>query len=413
MRAPVQARIVKFRQRFSVRLVALRLLTLTGLTGMCLAQEPNSQAFRETAPSHLVAYISVAAAIGTVITVAIGIAQAVAAWTASGRKNRALMRATQLAALIEATVKMAPSQIDAPFLLELRESAEREFIQAAGRCYPAKQLPSKVRQLFLIYLPPRMLAYIPHFLFFSLCSLAVIAVFEIGDSILDRTAGADDLMVFFLIACLICFMQRWAALELRKRNNVVLQRKHLRCGINWYPANSYWGLLSNALLITCLAGLPLNFLSGGSAVSHTMVSVWPHWQRLVMTLVGCTLIPTYYLWSRAESLHPSRTTKPLSPSYIARRAVDFRFPECLVGTLAFCLLTLWCFVLLFDLRFVPRIASFPNGTAGRFGFAGGCTIILSGLLFDGVFPWIAVYRGLRDLLDHGRAAPQEVRHDGN
>jgi hypothetical protein len=415
IRTPYEAQTAKIWQRFTALLFSLRLLTLTGLMGMttaCVAQEPNSQLLTANAPPDYLALLGKAATAGGVIMAIIGIVKAVNEWTAIGRKNKALNRTTQLAALIQATTKMTTSQADASLLSGLRESAELEFMKAAARCYPVKRLPSKIRQLFLLYLPPQPLAIIPHFLFFSLCSLTGIALFAVGDNALDRTADANDLLAIVMIVCVTCLMQRWAALELRKANKIVLPTKHLRFGISWYPANSHWGLLSNSLLIFYGVGLLWSVLSGGASDNSVIFALWPYWQRLVMALVSCALVPIYYLWSRAESMNHSGAIKPLTLRGLGRDAFRLRPLDRFAGLLAFCLATIWCLVLVLDMRLASRIALLPDGVAGTLGLGRAWATLVPTVLFEGVFPWIAIYRGLPDLLDHGRAAAQGVECNG-
>ena len=124
-------------------------------------------------------YVSQALKVGTAITAFIGVLKAITEWTASGQRNRALEKATRLAAFLDALRKVVPTDSELGANSELLENAQREFTQAASRCFSAKLIPSKLRLALLIYLPPRPIAYIPHFLFFTLCALAVTAAIGI------------------------------------------------------------------------------------------------------------------------------------------------------------------------------------------------------------------------------------------
>jgi len=234
-------------------------------------------------------------------------------------------------------------------------------------------------------------------------------VFGISSDILDKSASADDLVVFLEIVGLICFMQRWAALEWRKSRAIDLKPLRLRRAIDWYPANTFLGLLANSVLVANLGGLLSLF--GGSLYREPFDSAWPHWQHLIIVLVGCPTIPIAYFWSRSEFMHYSGAIRPLPLRDVIRAVISFRSPERLAGAFAFFFLTIWSVILLLDLRFVPRIASFPDGSVGTLGFGAAWAITLAVFLFSGVIPWIAVYRGLPNLFDRGRATRQEVQRD--
>jgi len=261
----------------------------------------------------------------------------------------------------------------------------------------------------LVYLPPRLGAYIPHFFFFSLCALAA---FGIGSDVLDKTADADDLFAFGAMGVLICFMQQWAALEWRKSEGIILPLRHLNNRIDWYPANTFLGLLSNFFFIVYFIELLLAFTATPS-LYQSGYSVWPLWQRVVLAIVGCPLTAVAYLWSRAEYLHSLGEIKPLSLCDMIHRAARSKTPESVIGLLVFFLLTIWCLILLLDLTFVQRIASFPDGSVGTVGSAGGSAATVTVLFLYGVIPWIAVYRRLSDLLDHGHTTTREVKCDGD
>lgn len=305
---------------------------------------------------------------------------------------------------------MASAGITPKNTSELLENAQREFSVAAGRCYRPKELPSKGRRAFLIYLPPRLLAYIPHFLFFTSCALAVSAAIGIGGDVLDKTAEPSDLFVVLIILVLAFFMQQWAALEWRKNKGIPLPPRQLFRLLSWYPANTFLGLLSNSLLVVYFSSLVLAFTAKDST-PPSFIFIWPSWQRIVMTLVACPIIPTIYLWSRSEYLLYSEKVRQLSLGDIMRLEARSMPGQSLIGLLVFFLLTIWCLVLLSDLRFVGRIALSADGSVGTAGLVGAWSAMIVVLLLYGFVPWIAVYRGLSDLLDYGPAAKQEVKCD--
>jgi hypothetical protein len=204
-------------------------------------------------------------------------------------------------------------------------------------------------------------------------------------------------------------MQQWAALEWRKGQGIVLSPRRLYHGLRWYPANSFWGLFANSLLVVYPIFLAFSFAA--ASASYQNFSVWPFWQLVVFSLVGCHLIVVAYLWSRAEYLLYSGRVRLLSMRDLMRRATQPQTPESWIGLLAFFLLTIWCLILLTDLRFVQRIASFADGSAGTTGQASAWTMLLTVLFLYGFIPWIAVYRGLSNLLDYGRGNTKEVRCD--
>lgn len=92
-------------------------------------------------------------------------------------------------------------------------------------------------------------------------------------------------------------------------------------------------------------------------------------------------------------------------------AKDLRFPECSIGASVFLLLSLWCLVLLFDVRYVDRLATFPDGEVGTIGIDEACFALGSLFFFNGVVPWVSVYRGLSLLLTH-RQSSEEAAPDG-
>jgi hypothetical protein len=395
-------------QRISIYLCGL--ICLIGWARVSLCQQPNVEAVTGTSFSSYLGYAGQALKVGTAITALLAIVKAITEWTASGRKNRALEKATRLATFIEALTKRESTETKSELGSELLENAQREFALAANRCYRTKAQPSKIRRAFLIYLPPRLVAYIPHFLFFTLCALAVSATVGIISDILDKTADMGDLAIVLVIGIVAYFMQQWAALEWRKSQDVLLQPRRLFVGFKWYPANSFWGLFANSFLII-FPILVIFGLSTKDSTNTSLYSVWPVWQRIVFSLVGCQLFAVGYLWCRAEFLLCSGEIKRLSVRDLVLRVVRPQTPEGLIGLLAFSLLTIWCCVLLLDLRFVQQIASFGDGSVGTAGAGAAYSVLLVSLILYGVIPWIAVYRGLSDLLDHGRIVVQEVKCD--
>jgi hypothetical protein len=394
-----------FRLRVFVHLMGLACVACWASPSF--GQQPNTGGLATTSFSTYLGYASQALGVGTAITALIGIFNAISDWTTSGRKRRALERAARLAGFIEAVSKMEVGGKVEP-AAGLLESAKREFALAAAECYRARALPSSIRRAFLIYLPPRLIAYIPHFLFFTLCALAVTAAIGIGTDIHDNAADPSDLFVVLLIAMLAYFMQQWAALEWRRSQGVLLRPRQMFVGLRWYPANNSWGLFAHSFTVTYPVLLLYGFTAGDS-MNQSIYSVWPAWQRIGFTLIGCQLIGVACLWCRAEYLLHSGEMRRVSLRSLVLRVARYPTPENLVGLIVFSLLTIWCLILLLDLRFVQQIASFGDGSAGTAGAGGAYSAVLTVLIVYGVIPWIAVYRGMSDLLNHGRTTAQEVK----
>jgi hypothetical protein len=376
------------------------------------SQQSGAGILTASASSGFLDFVGQAAKIGSAITVALGISKAVTEWTSAGRKNRAVERAARLASFVDALNKISTSRELSPSVQQVREKAEEEFIQATDRCYPVPSSPPKWRLLLLIYLPPRLLAYIPHFFFFSLCALAGYGIVETVNDILKGTADSSDFFGLVVIGGLICFAQRWAGLEWRHCNGIASEPKRLAFGMSWYPANTFLGLLSNSSLVLGILGLSTLFMPSGFVSAETIVDVLPRWQRVVSVFVGSASIPVSYLWSRAESMLYSGTIRPLSLRDFLRYVLEPQSPERLVGLLAFFFLNVWCVVLLLDLRFVQIATNFPDGSVGTVGIGGAFLALLLVFVLNGLVPWIAAYHGLSDLLDHGRTAPEGAEHDG-
>jgi hypothetical protein len=206
--------------------IALQLLAFASVIGLVrtsFGQQPNAEAINATAFSGYLRYASQALKVGTAITAFIGILKAITEWSASGRKNRALEKATRLAAFVDAVTKMARTCGESGANSKLLENAQREFVQVSSRCHRAKSAPSKIRQAFLIYLPPRLIAYIPHFLFLTLCALAVSAAIGISGDILDKSADVGDLMVVLIIGVpgLLHAAMGCTGVEERSRNRII------------------------------------------------------------------------------------------------------------------------------------------------------------------------------------------------
>ncbi len=402
------------RKFIAKRLVGMRIIVLICylfLAKKCAGEESGTEALTTATSPALFLYIGQALKFGSALTVFVGIMRAITEWTASGRKNRRIERAARLATFANSLADRETSNQGGQEISEARERAEREFLEASARCYPKTAFPSKTRRLFLMYLPHRLLAYVPHFFFFSLCALACFAVYGEYTRTLEDSVGVVSILVFLEIVGSICFMQRWAALEWRKCNGLVSPPKHLGFGIIWYPANSFLGLVANSMVIIGLTGLLLGPFLPGLANYQSYTDDLRVWQRILITLGRGFLLPVAYFWSRSESMHFSGEIKSLSPSDIVHYARDFRLSERMVGIVIFFLLTIWCLVLFFDVFFVSRIATFPDGDVGTLGFGLGYTLAAIFLVFNGIIPWIAVYRGLSELLDHGRLTPLGVQCD--
>ena len=392
-----------------VRILALICVWILAIN--CAAQESGAEAITTLTSHNLWVYVGQAIKFGSGITVIIGVLKAIKELTASGRKNKRIERAAQLALFVRSLASFDELDKSAGLTSAVREQAESEFIEAAALCYAPKVSPSKLRRLFLIYLPPRPAAYVPHFLFFSLCSLACLAIYGVASGTIDEPFDSGWIVVSLELLGLILFMQRWAALEWRRRNGIVLQPQLFRMGLAWYSANTFVGLISNAVICLSLASLLISPLVARNRSYVSFMLAWPAWQRVVIPLVSFFLIPTAYFWSRAENMHFNGEIKPLNISDIYRHARRPRSAVEFVGILALLLSTVWCFVVFSDLYYVIRIGNFPDGEAGTLGIGGGLTITTMLIIFRGIVPWVAIYRGLSDLLDHGRQIPTGERSE--
>lgn len=317
-------------------------------------------------------------------------------------------KAIRLGNFVSAASKISSGDVSDPEVLEAKRSAERELIEATAGCCPPKVHLSMIRQFLLIYLPPRWVAYVPHFFFFSFWAFAGVWVYEASTDNSGDIGVGELLGVLLVIGCFILFMQRWAALEWRRKSGEILAPDRLRFGLRWYHANSLLGLVSNSLLLVSTLALLLmpliNLMATKSGPSF--VEAWPNWRRIVMVVIGSPSLPIAYFWSRSEFLLSSGAIRQLTLREIARRARDFRFPEGLIGASAFVLLTIWCLVLILDVRYIARIAAFPDGSVGTVGLGGAWVAVGFMFLLNGAVPWMAVYRGLPMLLTYLPLSPE-------
>lgn len=210
-----------------------------------------------------------------------------------------------------------------------------------------------------------------------------------------------DLDGMLTIVCIIIFVQRWACIELRRAYSETLVPAKLVAGLYWYRANSFLGLIANAVILLAifeLLGFPIGFRASGSAVS--IGQAFPAWQLILVSIIGAPLLLLAYYWSRAEYFIGVGGVRPVTALEIMRQSRDLRFPERLIGLLCFLFLSVWCVLLLFDVKYLARIAAFPDGSVGTLGFGVAWMVIVLRFLFWGVIPWLAVYRGLPLLFNY-------------
>jgi hypothetical protein len=374
----------------------LAALYLVAVCQMALGQDNNAQAVTSTPTFPYGEYAEFALKIGTGCTVLFGTLKAFSEWSAPGRKKRAMEEAVRLANFVDAVSRIPDLDGSGAELREANERAQKELAEATAGCYRTGTPPSRVRRIFLLYLPTRWSAYVPHILFFTLCALlgdGIYAAFT--DNSQDMTKG-EWCWVFFLIGCLLLLMQRWAALERRRENGEILAPTRLMFGLHWYHANSFLGFASNSWLVFNAIGLLLMpwTYSTMSTVQSTFLDAWPNWQRIVMAIINAPALPIAYFWSRSEFLIASGAIRPLKLREIVRRSSHFRFPERPICASVLFLLTIWCFVLVLDTRNIGRMAAFPDGSVGTTGLSSAWFGLVFVFLLVGAVPWIAVYRGL-------------------
>ncbi len=320
--------------------------------------------------------------------------------------------AIRLAGFVDATSRIPGDDKLGTELREAEERAQKELADITAGCYRPGTPPSRIRRILLLYLPARWYAYAPHILFFTLWALLGGGIYSaLTDDSQDLTRG-EWAWTFLLIGCFLVLMQRWAALESRRRNGQILAPTRLIIGLNWYHANSFLGLVSNSWLVLNAAGLlfmPLAYLTI-SPVQSTAVSAWPQWQRIVMVIINAPSLPIAYFWSRSEFLLASGSIRPMGVREIVRRSSEPRFPERPICALAFFFLTAWCVVLVLDTMNIGVIAAVPDGSVGTIGLAGAWLSWALVFLLSGGVPWIAVYRGLPMVFNDLKLPPEGVQN---
>jgi len=243
----------------------------------------SEQVVANTSAFPFAEYAGIALKVGTGITALLALVKGLSEWTASGRKKGAMDRVVRLSEFIRAITRINADELRNE-VLEARDKARKELADTSAECYPNEVPPSKFRRLFLIYLPSRWLAYVPHILFFTLWGLVGAAAYSaLTDDSQDMT-GREWLGLLVFLVSLILFMQRWAALEWRRRTGEVAAPVPLRFGLHWYPANSFLGLISNALLVLQSASLlfmPL-VIAAGTAREPSLRGFLPAWQQAVI-----------------------------------------------------------------------------------------------------------------------------------
>jgi hypothetical protein len=384
----------------------MMLLLVAGQTAF--GQENDARALTNAHSFDFLSYAGVGLKIGTAITAFFGALKALSEWTAYGRKKRAMEKVIRLAGFINAANQIPNVDPLSSEVRDARDNALKDLTETMAECYPPDIPPSRIRRFLLFYLPPRWVAYVPHFFFFSLWAFAGAWLYAVWTDDSGDIGTKDLLGVLLLIGCFILFMQRWAAVEWRRKKGDILAPSRLKFGLHWYHANSFLGLVSNSLLIlNAVALLLMPLIDSMTSNSHPyMVDALPNWQRIVMVIIGAPSFLIAYFWSQSEFLIASRAIRQLTLREIAQRARDFRFPERPAGALVLFLLTIWCLVLIFDVKYLGRIAAFPDGSVGTVGFGEAWFTFSLVFLLNGAVPWIAIYRGLPMLFTNVSLCPE-------
>jgi hypothetical protein len=167
-----------------------------------------------------------------------------------------------------------------------------------------------------------------------------------------------------------------------------------------YPANNFLGLVANVMLTVTILNLPVVHVS--TAATTLSDHLFPLWQQVPLALSYSLSLPIFYFWSASEFRHSTGQLRNVRFQELRESAINYRQPEKVVGTVAFLMMSARLLILIADGFYIPRLSAFPDSGTGTIGLVTASIVMLTVVIIQGGMPWLAVYRGLSDLLDTGR-----------
>jgi hypothetical protein len=306
-------------------------------------------------------------------------------------------RVIRLSRFIEAINANANGQSISSKVVAVERQAKAEMEATLARVYSRPKPLSRWRQFLLLYIPTGPRAFIAHFLFFSLTALGVFGIVSTIQDVFNSSFEWGELAALIVIFTASLAPHRWAALEWRRSKMEILKPVHLPLGLHWFPPQSLFGLIANIWLLLEFFWIPFAAVLWEFGFQFSNVpEVVPRWESTCAFLLSGFSLPLAYFWARTEykissgELH--RNSRSLLRSLMAPRSVQGA-----VGTVAFVAISAWLIIDVIDIRILPSMSSLDI-TGSGYGFV--CAEIIGfviGMVFSGVLPWLAVYRGLSEI----------------
>lgn len=346
-------------------------------------------------------WVAIATGCGTILTGVVNLVRWIRDRSNAARKLENVSYALKLKDFIEASEQLTTSVRNEVLSQRATAIAHEELSSALSSLDTSPKPIPRWRRLGLLYAPRGWRAWIAHSLFYG--SLLLLALFIVA--VMQNDTGLESGELFGVFALLLLIpipLQRWGALEYRFHAGIRLMPTR-RGPITWYPANSGLGFLAHGMILYGLFLL---------AIATGLLKIWsgvpflpsPGWKSTIHLVFTCAFIPVGYCWSEAEFRYSTKSNLAPSLSRFPALLAATRRTHEVVGVLALALTLVWCFVLLYDLRHIFTLATLPDGDGtGQVGIALAVCAITVQVIFVGVWPLIAVYRGLWSLYEDAHA----------
>jgi hypothetical protein len=347
------------------------------------------------------------AGLGTVLTSAVNMFRWFSERSAARRKLENMTYALKLEEFIAAESRLSAATRNARELQNATAVARCELQSSLRKLDNTVQPISTLRRMALLYPPKHRLAWIPHTMFYAFCifiPLFAVSAFTDDDSGFNF---ADKCAVLILVMIIASVFQRWGALEYRIAETVHLGPIDMRA-VRWYPSNNRHGLLSNVMIGMGAFSVitTVGFLFGIGSSAALPFDPISRWEHAVSFLLCSSFIPLGWYWSQAEFMYLGRVKRTPHLRDFARLVREAQAAEQYVGIGMLGLLAIWNLVLLWRLRTVPLSASLPDSDGtGRIGWVVPSIQNAGYILLVGLWPLMAVYRGLWSLNDYAATAP--------
>lgn len=253
-----------------------------------------------------------AAGFAGVVTASLEIQRRIGDYNSDARAHRLRGRADELAKFLQTQTQLQSCGADVQLTQQAISSTKAELDSVLKELVRVQQgvatkidEMSPIRQWLLLFVPARSPAWVLHFGFYFLTSLAVLFVFEFKEVSASKLISSD-VFILGLVFCVIhaILLRYWAVLEKRWSEGFRPAPSPLSRRLLWYgPANRREVIARAALMFGLIQFFP--------AIRGPWASRFLEWFTFVQLSV---VLVAYYAWNSAEL-------------NLAGHAVETKFPR--------------------------------------------------------------------------------------